>query len=39
MLKLSLIVMFFLSLATLGFAASIIPADAAAPAQIYADVV
>jgi len=34
MLKLSLVLMFVLSLATLSFAASIIPANAAAPAQI-----
>ena len=39
MLKLSLIVMFILSLATLSFAASIIPANAAMLAQIATDAV
>lgn len=39
MLKLSLVLMFVLSLATLSFAASIIPANAAVPAQILADAV
>ena len=39
MLKLSLIVMFILSLATLTFAASIIPASAAAPSQLALDAV
>ena len=37
MLKLSLIMMFILSLATLSFAASIIPANAAVPTQLAID--
>jgi hypothetical protein len=39
MLKLSLILMFILSLATLSFAASIIPANAAVPAQLTLDAI